>query len=454
MPKLLERPWRYRVIALVGMLLALLIVTLAPQHFSELTDWGYLYATENFSHGRLVINDSLHREQVTMVEEQGSELVNYVRVGDNWAFEKAPGYVFYLVPFYLLHLPKLGNTLLALGLVAITYLLLARLKDEKVAVIGLLLLIFTPACLSMWQRFFMDSFAALAFSGMGGGLYLYYNLERARLKPFAGGFILFMAALLLGWSVMVRYSNALIVLVFGLHFLISRAWGWERDQRRFILQEGLYFGLGTLIPLLLVMSYQQVVFGSPFLTGYHFSHSATFAWNPILNWTGGLIIHNNLRDLWVPLLVGYPLLLTALPAMGIILFQKIRPRLPGKRQPISGDPWPELDRGSLILIFGWILAVFGFYVMYQQTAIQMATRMPFMTLIRYYLPAALPLTLLAAPVLARLSRRLLFSIVMTAIFLGLCFYMQSSLTQNITGEPETALLLYLGLKFPKGGKVS
>jgi hypothetical protein len=453
MPKLLERPWRYRVIALTGMLLALLIVSLAPQHFSELTDWGYLYAAENFSHGRLVINDSLYSEQATVVEEQGSELVNYVRVGDEWAFEKAPGYVFYLVPFYLLHLPKLGNTLLALGLVAITYLLLARLKDEKVAVIGLLLLVFTPACLSMWQRFFMDSFAALAFSGMGGGLYLYYNLERSKLKPFMGGFILFMAALLLGWSVMVRYSNALIALVFGLHFLISRAWGWERNRRRFILLEGLYFGLGTLIPLLLIMGYQQVVFGSPFLTGYHFSQTVIFAWNPTWNWTGRLIIHHNLRDLWVPLLVGYPLLMAALPAMGIIFYQKVRARLPGNSQPIPGDPWPELEWGSLILIFGWLLAVFGFYVMYQQTAMQIATRLPFMTLVRYYLPAALPLVLLAAPVLARLPTRLLFSIVITAIGLGLCFYMQSSLIQS-TSETAAGLLLCLGLKFPKGGAAS
>ena len=71
-----------------------------------------------------------------------------------------------------------------------------------------------------------------------------------------------MAALLLGWSVVVRYSNVFIALLFGLHFIISRAWGWERGRRRFILREALCFGAGALIPLLLLLGYQRMVFGS------------------------------------------------------------------------------------------------------------------------------------------------------------------------------------------------
>jgi 4-amino-4-deoxy-L-arabinose transferase-like glycosyltransferase len=57
----------------------------------------------------------------------------------------------------------------------VLYFLLARLRNEKIALLGVILLLFTPLYLAMWQRVYIDALAATALAGMGGGLYLYYS---------------------------------------------------------------------------------------------------------------------------------------------------------------------------------------------------------------------------------------------------------------------------------------
>ena len=49
--------------------------------------------------------------------------------------------------------------MLALGLVLIIYMVLKHIRDEKTALIGTLLALFTPVGLAMLQREYMDGFA-------------------------------------------------------------------------------------------------------------------------------------------------------------------------------------------------------------------------------------------------------------------------------------------------------
>jgi hypothetical protein len=51
---------------------------------------------------------------------------------------------------------------------------------------------------------------------IGGGLYIYYHLEREKLSPIKGGLLLFLAFFLTGWSVVTRYTNFPVAAVLAL----------------------------------------------------------------------------------------------------------------------------------------------------------------------------------------------------------------------------------------------
>jgi hypothetical protein len=53
----------WRVVTVLGVVLAFSLVTFIPQHMRENTDWAFLYSVENFSHGQLTMDvDTLNRE--------------------------------------------------------------------------------------------------------------------------------------------------------------------------------------------------------------------------------------------------------------------------------------------------------------------------------------------------------------------------------------------------------
>jgi hypothetical protein len=94
------------------------------------------------AHGRNHGNPQF--QQAMETGRQGGILLQYLPIDYNkWALEKAPGYVFYLIPFQKMGFPRYGNVLLALGMVIVTFLLLKRMRDEKAAMIGSLLMLFT-----------------------------------------------------------------------------------------------------------------------------------------------------------------------------------------------------------------------------------------------------------------------------------------------------------------------
>lgn len=371
----------------------------------------------------MTINNDLYISQSQQAWNEGGQLLWYASIsGEHWALTQAPGYAAYLAPFYLMGAPQLGNSLLVAGLALVLYLLLRRLKDEKTAMIGLMLLFFTPLFLVMWQRVYSDALASLAVPGMGGGLYIYYWLRRGELKPRAGALLLGLSGLLIMAGVAVRYTNIVIAAVFGLHFLVMAARSFRRGEGRLLGREALSLVVGVALPLAALLAYHAVAFGSPLKYGYSFNQiPVTFAWHYLGEAACYTIIRSNVINLWAPFLIAMPLILAALPALAASGWRKA---LPLNRD--QADPWPEIDGHVWWLILGWTLAVCGLYGMYEWTAYQDAAQMPYSTLIRFYLPALMPLVIMAALALARLSKRVVAGAIVVAALAGVMLFLQAA----------------------------
>lgn len=422
-----KRDWLPRIIVLCGFVIAVALLFIVPDRFKEPDDWAYRYATENFSHGRLTVDNTLHQQQVSEAQKQGGQLVQYVQVGpDTWAFEKTPGYAFFLVPFYLLGVPQLANIVLAAGLVLVAYVLLKHLMDEQAACIASLLVLFTPVSLAMLQREFMDSFASVALPGIGGGLYILFYLKKSELKPPGAAFILFLSGLFLGLGVAARYTDAVIAAVFALHFLAAQIQSLRKGQRAAVLREGLALGLGAAIPLGLLLLYQKAVFGAPFAYGYEYTKlNVKFAYDYFGEPKAWQIIITNLKKLWLPLITGFPLLLAALPGMVLLLWQKSSAAIPPLRRYQGKHDWPRLSPDITLLLAGWFAAVFALYMMYEWTANQRPDA-PFIIVTRFYLPALLPMVVMAVFFLRRLPHKLVICLMAAALITGVIFFVQAS----------------------------
>lgn len=424
MPKENYRALLYRTLTALGVVLAFFLTMIIPQHMRESTDWSFQYAVQNFSQGLFTVDGITIGLEESEAAKYSGVLSQYVMVGEErWALTEAPGYVFYLLPFYYINAPALGNLFLAAGMAAVAYLLLKRLKDERTACVGALLLLFTPVALAMMQRYYADSFGASAFLSMGGGLYLYYCLRRGELTKPAAAVVLFLAGLGLGWSVAANYYNALVVLVFILHFIFTQARAGMGGRRRESAWSALWLGLGMLIPMAGLLMYQSAVFGSPWRFGFQYTELPVgFATRFVLS---------NIKYVLVALLVGFPLLIPGLAALFTAGYNKIKPRVMHREIEKADDTWPELPGDLLLLLAGWILAVYGLYFNYEWTANTALSGMPFIVLARYYLPAALPLTLLSALWLARVPRKLFWAVLIPVFVWGLLFFAQSALSYYV-----------------------
>jgi len=418
MPNESDRLLLYRSITALGVVLAFLLTLLIPQHMREGSDWSFQYATQNFSRGHLTEDGITIGLEESEAHQFGGILSQYVLVGDNrWALTEAPGYIFYLLPFYYIQAPELGNLLLAVGMAVVAYLLLKRLRDEKTACAGSLLLLFTPVALAMMQRIYADSFGASAFLSMGGGLYIYYCLRARELSARRGGILLFLAGLLLAWGAVSNYNSALVVLVFAVHF----AFMFLRAKMK-KTPVGVYPAMiiGLAVPFILLLIYQNAVFGSPWRFGFQYSQLPTGFSTHYLN--------NNIKYVSAALLVGFPLLLVAAYSFCSGIYAKTKVFFDGRPEGGNPGPLPELPCDIALLLTGWAAAVFGLYLNFEFTANYRIGGMPFIILARYYLPAVLPLTIAAVLLLTRVPRKLAVAVTTLSIIWGVVFFAQSALS--------------------------
>ena len=426
----------YRVIAAVGFIIAMVLVMVIPAQMSGASPWAYYYGVKNFSHGKLVIDNQLFSQQMKEAGQQGGMLMQYVPIGPNkWALEKAPGYVFYMVPFEWLGIPRWGNVLLAAGTVLVTFLWLKRLRDEKTACLGSLLILFTPIGLIMLNRAYMDTFASLAFLAMGGGLYFYYLLDREKWSQSRGGALLFLAFLLISWSVVTRYSNLPIAIILALHFLITRFISLRKGDSARLGSEITSVILGVGLPMAVLLLYNYFVFGSPLDYGYkHTIFPVKFAYEYLgqVNASGQSlplqIIIDNLKTVPQALFMGFPLLVIGIPAAIIVLWQKFSCRrgVQGRWNGLSAElPW-----GTLLVLIGWFLSVYILYMMYEFTAEFLKSGTSFFRYSRYYLPGLFPVAIICALVISRFPRKFSIPLMVLIIAAGAILYFQVALNPH------------------------
>ncbi len=409
-----------------------------PVNMADPDDWAYYYGVQNFAQEQFTVDSATHSQQVSEAQQQGGQLIQYVNIGDNiWALEKAPGYVLYLIPFELAGIPRWGNVLLALGMIIVTYILLKRMRDEKAAMIGSLLMLLTPLSLVMLNRAYMDTYASLAFLVMGGGLYMYYHLGKEKFGKVKGGVILFLAFFLTGWSVVSRYTNFPIAFVIALHFIITRIIQWYKKDRARIRREIIPVVMGIGLAVAALLLYDYFVFGSALDYGYHYTKfGIKFAFQYLgqINQSGQSvpweIIWGNLQNAPRALMLAFPLLAVGIPAFISILYFKFRAiKKRGEAMGRWSSLHTEIPWNILWILIGWFVFVFGLYLTYEWTA-DFQGAGAWVTFSRFYLPGLFPVAVISALVLSRLPMKIWIPITTVLVGFGSLLYMQSVLNLN------------------------
>jgi len=417
-----NRDLLWRSIAVLGVILVFLLSHFMPQNMRENADWAFLYSLKNFAQGQLTVDVDTLNSEAAEVFAYGGALNQYVQVGnDRWVLtNEAPGYIFFLLPFYYAGAPAIGSLLLTGCVILVAYLLLSCLRDEKTACLGAFFLLFNPVALALLQRVYIDSFGAFAFLSIGGGLYIYYCLRRSELSPLPSAAILFFSGLALGWSVFASYYNALPVAVFALHFIYACVRSFMSGQGRSTIRAALWLCAGFIIPVACLLAYQNSVFGSPLRFGFQYAQFYT-GFNARL-------IYINLLNVSVAVLVGFPVLLPAAAAIWMAFCARLKAVMERKPRTANTACWPELDWDILLLLAGWIAAVFGLFLCYEGTATSQAASMPVIVMARHYLPAVLPLTLLAVLLYKHIPRKMSLAITVFTLVWGAVFFIQAALS--------------------------
>ncbi len=434
----------YRLIVGIGFIIAMVLMLIPPLHMPETDDWAYYYGVKNFSQGKLTIDNQTLYLEAYETQQNGSMLVQYLPVSYNkWALEKSPGCVFYLMPFYKMGIPRWSNVLLALDMVIVTFILLKRLRDEKAAMIGSLLILFTPIAMVMCNRIYMDSYSSLAFLVIGGGLYIYHHLERKNFNPVNGGILLFLAFFFIGWSVVSRYTNLPIAIILFLHLVIIRFIDWRKGQNTGIKYEILPLILGIGLPMVALFLYDYFIFGSPLKTGYSISpYPIKYAfqyWGQI-DVNGESIpveifrynLEGAVRNIWT----GFPLLLIGIPGFFVILYQKFfkRRNSEGKWSSLRTElPWD-----ILIVLICWFVSVLFMNLTYEWLG-GLREGGGFILYNRFYLPWLLPVVIVCALIMARFPNRILIPVLVIIIAFGAMLYVQWAWNLHVLPDWMTSL---------------
>jgi hypothetical protein len=429
----------YRLIVGTGFIAAMVLILATPLQMPDPDDWAYYLGARNFSQGHFTISALTEYQQSVEIGQEGGVLLQYLPIGPNkWALEKAPGTVFYLVPFEKMGIPRYGNVLLAFGMIIVTFTLLKRLRDEKAAMTGSLLILFTPISLVMLNRVYMDTYPSLAFLAMGGGLYIYYHLERNRLSAWKGGILLFLACFFTGWSVIARYTNLPVAVILALHLVVSRLIDWRRGREIKINSEIIPVVLGIGIPLAAILLYDYYVFGSPFRTGYSITpYPIKFAFQYLgqvdangqsIPWQ---IFWYNLQGAARNWLIGFPLLIIGIPAFFVMMYRKIAVSL---KRSGSAEKWSslrtEMPWDVFLVLTGWFICVFLLYLTYEWTA-GLQEGGGFVVFDRFCLPGLFPVMVVTALMMARFPYKILIPVMTILVVYGGLLYAQWALDLHI-----------------------
>jgi hypothetical protein len=223
--------------------------------------------------GRLTI-DSYH-------DQEGTQTIDKAFFNGHYYSDKAIGtsllgVVFYTPMYWLMKLfsfelelrqIKYLLTFLVIGLPsAITgcllYLLCEIISKSKMrAFVAALSIMLGTMCLPFSAIFFGHQLAAaLLFSS-------FFLIFRLRLKPDLKNrpFYLFWIGFLLGCAFITEYTTLVIILPLAAYFIYRL---WEKKSLPWKLRKLMMPTLGGLIPIVILMIYNQRIFGNPFTIGY------------------------------------------------------------------------------------------------------------------------------------------------------------------------------------------
>jgi hypothetical protein len=185
---------------------------------------------------------------------------------------------------YVLMLPALAGA----GTVAVLYWLLRHLALSPAAT--LTAVIFFALGTIHWK--YSSVLYSHALSGFLVLLAVYLALRIAG-HDRVSAMIYFLTGFILGWAVVVEYSNVLLVAVVTLYLAVSTWWAIRRRP----LAAALPFLLGGLIPALFLAAYNTINFGRPWTLSYAFA--VNYPWASELTTTFNFPLGQGLQALVV-----------------------------------------------------------------------------------------------------------------------------------------------------------
>jgi hypothetical protein len=385
--------------------------------------WAYAFAIENFAQGKWLLSDEEMATGRLQADLAGGRLLQYVEVEPGqWALRKSPGYPLLAIPFTWLGRPRLANVALAIVAAIPLYAWLAAWRDEFTACLGVLLFFFAPMTLLALHVSTMDTFASGALLLAAGSILLFdlarpagpqaipaakkrgqrTQKQRSPAVPISRLGLLLLAGFMAGWAVVVRLQNAPILACLGL-FLV-----WQHKQKGAQWLKLASFIVGAGLALLVLLHYNQAIFGRPLDTGYQYDspYQSLFLWedNPAtqvdeqptwladpspVSLASALLQH--LVGWAQPAWLGWPFLPLALLALPLVL-------------------WQRRHQGQVWLMVIWLAVTYAPYAglvyfgITRELAVPFYRSWGFFAVDRYLFPASLPLAFFTLTFLNRLPR--------------------------------------------------
>ncbi len=231
----------YRLLSALVVIVAIVFTMLVPQDQLALQmpePWSYALAADNFSQGKWVLTTDEFAAARTQVRIAGARLTQYVEIApDTWAFRQSPGHPLQLAFFQIIaRQSRLSNISLALVAATVVFLVLASWKNEKAAFIGVTLLLWTPITLLALHYTNMETFVSGMWPLISGTmLLLYERMDRHKKPQWTMRFLLFLAGLSAGWTVLVRITSlplAFVLFGYGVYLIWAKQAPIKGKRRR------------------------------------------------------------------------------------------------------------------------------------------------------------------------------------------------------------------------------
>lgn len=390
----IHTPWWRRpeiLVSLLGFLGFCVLVLVRATQLLEPDDYAYRASITALSQGHILLTNAqyaLLNKQLAATGGQGISQWHHLASG-RWISEKNPGYPFYAVLFYLVHLLRLTPLFYgALACVGLYHGAKAWLGSWAGAV-AVWTYCFSGAALTFAWRDTMPSFtdASLMAAGFGGLLWVFLSTGHSSRRRNLMGLASFVS---IESAVFIRYTNIIELIVAVVAVLLLRRLGmlsWRTV---------LGWMASVVVTGIVILGFNTWAYGSATSTGYS-AGEITFSVHSL--WPNLHIMPSNLAS-------SMPLFIVALIGLLWIAVRFLRDRV----RHVSDRTRTQRDGlVALVLGAGW-LGLWFLYLNYTWTA-QMggghgsgAMGGQTVHLIRFYLPALGLIALLATWCIMQLPR--------------------------------------------------